>query len=194
MIQLLKNIAKGVLYRPKLKRLGPKSYIMRPRTLINPDRIEIGRDCIIGRCAEIFPLTKYGAQSFDSRIVVGDNVYIGKWVQLHAMGSITIGDGCVLSDYVYISDTAHDMDPTKGLIMTQPLVSKGPVRVGEHTFVGLGSSILPGVILGKRCIVGARAVVTRSFPDYSVIVGNPARLIRTLNPETEESVKMEEVE
>lgn len=143
---------------------------------------------MIGRFVEIYPLTKHENQSFDSRIVLGNSVYIGDWVQLHAMGSITIGDGCVVSDFVYVSDTAHGMDPTKGPILKQPLVSRGPVKLGEHTFVGLGSSILPGVTLGKHCIVGTRSVVTRSFPDYSVIAGSPARLIRTLNPETDELV------
>src|ERR1700751_3165847 len=106
MVRLLKEVAKAVLCRPTLGRLGPKSYIMRPRYLFNPDRIEIGSSCSIGRFTVIFPLVKYGNQNFDSRIVIGDDVYIGSWAQLHAMGSITIGNGWVLSDYVYVSATA----------------------------------------------------------------------------------------
>src|SRR5580704_1192850 len=113
MIRTLKGMARAVLYRPRLGRLGPRSFIMRPRYLLNPDRIEIGSDCSIGRFVVIFPLIRYESQTFDSRIAIGNDVYVGSWTQLHAMGSIVIGDGCVLSDYVYISDTSHGLDPTK---------------------------------------------------------------------------------
>ena len=52
-----------------------------------------------------------------------------------------------------------------------------PVKIGFGTFVGVNAIILPGVTLGKCCIVGAGAVVTKSAPDYSILGGNPARVI-----------------
>ncbi|HEY2120238.1 MAG TPA: acyltransferase [Candidatus Acidoferrum sp.] len=165
---------------------------MRPRYLPNPERLEVGSNCFVGRFTTLFALSEYEDQRFDSKIVIGNDVYIGSWSQLHAMGLIALGDGCVLSDYVYISDTAHGMDPRKGLIMKQPLFSKGPVIIGEHTFMGHGSAILPGVTLGKHCVVGARSVVTKSFPNYSVIAGNPARQIKSIEPEIERALNAAE--
>jgi acetyltransferase-like isoleucine patch superfamily enzyme len=182
MLRVLRDIARKVLYRPNLRQLGAGSYVLRPRFLLNPDRIEVGTDCFIGRYVVLYALTGYGSQTFDSRIILGNDVYVGNWTQLHAMGSMIIEDGCVLSDYVYVSDMSHGLDPGKGPIMKQPISSKGPVRLGEHTFVGFGSAILPGVRLGKHCIVGARSVVTKSFPDFSVIAGNPAMPIKNLSP------------
>ena len=52
-----------------------------------------------------------------------------------------------------------------------------PVRIGYGTFVSMNAIILPGVILGRCCIVGAGAVVTKTAPDYSILGGNPAKVI-----------------
>ena len=144
----------------------------------------MGADCFIGRMAVINPLVRYGEQPQQGEIVLGDNVYIGGFCQLHAMQRLEIGDGCVLSEHVYVSDLAHGLDPLGPPIMEQPIESKGPVKIGKRVFIGYGCSVLPGVSLGDHCIVGTRSVVTRSFPAYSMIAGSPARLIKRFNLET----------
>jgi len=55
-----------------------------------------------------------------------------------------------------------------------------PVHIGKGAWVGAGSTILPGVTVGKHAIVGAASVVTKDVPDYAVAVGNPARVIKYL--------------
>ena len=57
-------------------------------------------------------------------------------------------------------------------------------RIGENCFIGFGACIQAGTILGKQCIVGANAVVRGSFPDYSVVVGAPARIVKQYDPIT----------
>ncbi|MGO4213600.1 acyltransferase, partial [Terriglobus sp. YAF25] len=79
---------------------------------------------------------------------------------------------------VYISDASHGVDPTKGPILDQNLSSRGEVRIGRSSFIGYRVCVMPGVVLGEHCVVGANAVVTKSFPAYSMVAGVPARLIR----------------
>lgn len=55
----------------------------------------------------------------------------------------------------------------------------GKIVVDEYTFIGAGATIMPGVYIGKHCVIGAGAVVTKSIPDYSVAVGIPAKVINT---------------
>jgi acetyltransferase-like isoleucine patch superfamily enzyme len=55
-----------------------------------------------------------------------------------------------------------------------------PVHIGDNVWIGFGSCILPGVSIGEGSIVGARAVVTEAVPPYTIVAGNPARVVRTL--------------
>jgi sugar O-acyltransferase (sialic acid O-acetyltransferase NeuD family) len=61
-------------------------------------------------------------------------------------------------------------------------VTTGEVHVGVAAFVGAGATVLPGVRIGRRALVGAGAVVTRDVGDFEVVVGNPARVVRTVTP------------
>ncbi len=184
MLFTLKKIAKALLYRPKLGRLGKNSYIRRPRWIAHGRCVEIGDDCSIGHFAIISSVTIDNDKMLMPKIVLGNDVYIGGFVQLHAMDRIEIGDGCVLSEHVYISDIAHGLDPKGIRIMSQPLESRGPVTIGKRNFIGFGSSVLPGVTLGDNCIVGTGSVVTKSFPGGSMIAGVPARLLKSYDHES----------
>ena len=63
----------------------------------------------------------------------------------------------------------------------QPLYSKGAVEIGDNCFVGIRVSILQGVKIGRSCVIASHSVVTKSFPDYSMIAGIPAKTIKKFN-------------
>lgn len=117
----------------------------------------------------------------DFRIVIHANVYIGFFATITAVNLVEIGAGTVVSDHFYASDHVHGYDPRRGSPAEQPLESKGPVIIGRNCFIGMRVSVLPGVTLGDNCVVGAHSVVTRSFPACSMIVGAPARLVKTFD-------------
>ncbi|BBW90329.1 hypothetical protein PS1M3_04160 [Pseudoalteromonas sp. PS1M3] len=111
-------------------------------------------------------------------IYIGANTYIGRFFNLHTASEISLGKNVVLSDYVYISTIAHGITPGDIRIMEQPWEDKGSVRIGDNSFLGFGVIVLPNVSIGRWCIIGAGSVVTKSFPDYSMVAGNPAKLIK----------------
>jgi len=179
-----KRLIKALLYHPCGVVMGRDSLVKRPFSLRNRAHIRIGERCSIGRFATWDAIQEYAGKSQRGAIVLGNDVYIGGYSHIQVVSTVEIGDGCVLSEHVYMSDVAHGLDPNAGLIMQQPVESKGPVRIGRHVFIGFGASVLPGVTLGDYCVVGTRSVVTRSFPPYSMIAGVPARLIKAFDQRT----------
>lgn len=163
-------------------KIGSNSFLEKPKTLNGAEYIEIEDNSSIGHSSWLGAFDKYINQSFNPKIMISNNVRIGNYACITAIDEILIKDGCLLSEYVYISDHYHGFDPTLNLPpKDQPLFSKGKVEIGENSFVGYRVTILSGVKLGKNCVVGSHSVVTRSFPDYSMIAGSPARLIKTFD-------------
>jgi len=161
-------------------KIGSNSFFEKPKILDGAEYIEIEDNSSIGHSSWLGAFDKYFNQSFTPKIMISNNVRIGNYACITAIDEILIKDGCLISEYVYISDHYHGFDPTLNLSpKEQPLFSKGKVVIGENTFIGYRATILSGVKLGKNCVVGAHSVVTKSFPDYSMIVGSPARLIKT---------------
>lgn len=184
LVRQLKRL-KWWLRQPRgLARLGPNSRIFGELRRINSDCIEIGDRVLIGQDCLMQPIRRYLDQHFSPRLVIGDDCYVGPDCQFHCTEGITLGRGCVLSDQIYISDVGHGMDPRHGLIMDQPVSSKGPVSIGDGCFLGFGAVVLSGVTLGAHCVVGTRSVVTRSFPARTMLVGNPARVIACFDEQT----------
>ena len=170
--------------RPRhIGKYGVDSYVRLPRSISGTRHIEIGDRVMIHSHSWLSAITRYAGESFTPKIVIGNDVQIGRYVCITSIDRVTIGSDCLFSQYIYISDSAHGMDPMGGLLTEQKLESKGPVEIGAHTFIGCRAAVLSGVKLGEHCVVGANAVVTHSFPDYSMVAGCPARLIKTYSPE-----------
>ena len=166
-------------FRPlRLGSVGKGSKIASPRGIKGSSHIYIGTQTFIHRGSQLQAIDRIAGQEFLPNIVIGNRVYVGQNAFIACINEVTIEDLCVLSDYVYISDSSHGLDPMRGPIMQQAWESRGPVRIGFSTFVGYRAAIMPGVTLGKHCVVGANAVVTHSFPEYSMVGGVPARLLK----------------
>jgi len=160
------------------------SRIEFPREILNGKHLSIGDGTLIRKNSHILAVTHNGGARCNPEIIIEDDVYIGRYSYITCQNKIAIGSRTVISDYLFLSDTAHGIDPRRGHIMMQPLESKGPVIIGRNCFIGMRVTIMPGVNLGDWCVVGAHSVVTRSFPQYSMVAGIPARIIRRYSPET----------
>jgi acetyltransferase-like isoleucine patch superfamily enzyme len=118
------------------------------------------------------------------RLSIGDYVWIGHYSVLDASIGLTIEEGCQTGPSITI--LTHGSQDSIRLLgrqfvnihNTQRLgYTRGAVRIGAYTFLGAGSVVLPGVTIGKGSIIGAGAVVTKSVPDFSIVVGIPGQVI-----------------
>jgi len=166
-------ILRGLLYKPFFGKYGLPSYIGKPVFIGNFKRI------FIGKRVRIFPAARIEVIGNDASIVFKDNISIGQ--NLHIISGagqeLKIGQNTTFSANVFITNIDHKYDEINKHILQQSLQS-AKTQIGENCFIGYGAVIQAGTILGKQCIVGANAVVRGTFPDYSVIVGVPARIVK----------------
>lgn len=115
-----------------------------------------------------------------AKITIGDKTQIGRNFVISALEKIGIGRECLISYNVSIFDHDHEYNNPNISPIYSGVTKPKPTFINDFCFIGAHSFILAGVHLGKHCVVGANSVVTKSFPPYSLIAGNPARLIRRL--------------
>ena len=108
-------------------------------------------------------------------VIIGDGVRIGIGCAL--LGPVTIKSGSGLGQHVFISGFNHRYSDGNVNSKYQELVRK-PTIIDEDTHIGANAVVVAGVHIGKRCQIGAGSVVTKDIPDYSVAVGNPAKVIK----------------
>ncbi len=92
----------------------------------------------------------------------------------------TFGDGITISSYVRLltHDWApHTMGKAMGVFTEKPLGHLRPIAIGDNSFVGTGSVVMPGTKIGKGCVIGAGTVVRGEIPDYSLVIGSPCKII-----------------
>ena len=115
-------------------------------------------------------------------LFIGDHTFIVHQCSFAIAKSITIGDRCLIAAEVQIQDNdGHPIDAIRRRDEPCPLESVRPVVIGNDVWIGSRATILKGVTIGARSIVGAQAVVTKDVPPDSIVAGNPARVIRTIH-------------
>lgn len=114
-----------------------------------------------------------------SHITIGARSLIGESCILRGQGGIQIGDDVYLGTLVQVLAVNHVINDTTRPISHQGITAQG-ITIETGAWIGSGAILLDGVRIGRNSVVGAGAVVTKDVPDYSVAVGNPARVVRDL--------------
>lgn len=167
----------------RFARFGEGSLIAFPWvTLYNEHYIEIGADTMIGPFCAVSAGMMPGQECVTSPVVrIGDRCLIGRGSGIVGHLAIDIGNDVWTGHHVYITDQNHGYEDVSRPIsrQTQP---EEAVTIGEGSWLGTGTVVLPGSSIGKHVAVGANSVVTGALPDYCVAVGAPARVIRQYSP------------
>lgn len=114
--------------------------------------------------------------SFGSDFIIGDNSGVGINAQISS--SVIIGKSVMMGPEVVMLTTGHRHDRIDIPMGAQGGLPLRPIVIQDDVWIGQRAIILPGVVIGHGSIVGAGAVVTKSFPPFSVIGGNPAKLLK----------------
>lgn len=150
----------------------------------NRSAITIGQNSIIAGHLQVF--------AHDGGIRIGDWFYLGRGSSIWSAAEVIIGDRVLVSHNVNIHDTnSHPFDAEARFQQTKSIVTKGhprtnpgivstPVRIGNDVWIGYSASVLRGVTIGEGAVIGAASVVTRDVEPWTVVAGNPARVIKRL--------------
>lgn len=146
--------------------------------------VRLGRNvCIESDCL----LVAHGGGSIE----MGENSQLSQFSRIGAHGLVRIGNNVLTGPHVFIADYNHEYrNPEKAVIFqgdteVRSFEDGTSLYIGDDSWIGTNAVIVGNIRIGKHCVVGANAVVTKSVPDYSVAAGCPARIIKRYNPEKE---------
>lgn len=153
-------------------------------SLISKDTFISGKGILsIGEGSSVLAHSVIETCNKSANIEIGNGVSIGEYCHLTSAKRIRIGNGVLTGRFVLITDNSHgsfDSGDLATVPLIRQIISKGPVFIEDNVWLGDKVTILPGVTIGKGSIIGANAVVTKNVPPFSLVGGNPAKVIKVL--------------
>lgn len=110
-------------------------------------------------------------------IEIGKNIIIGEYCTIQGQGGVILEDNVLMASHVHFISNQHQYTDINTPIKYQPNQS-AKITVKQDTWIGINVVILSGVTIGKHCIIGSGSIVKNDIPDFSVAVGNPAKIIK----------------
>ncbi|WP_289758118.1 sugar O-acetyltransferase [uncultured Duncaniella sp.] len=145
-----------------------------------PDRLEERKSLLktlLGRVGENYYIEQPFYCDYGYNISVGDNFYSNVNLVILDGAKVTFGDNVFIAPDCGFHTAGHPLDVGR---RNMGLEYARPITVGNNVWIGAGVHVLPGVTIGDNCVIGAGSVVNRDIPANSLAVGNPCRVIRSL--------------
>jgi acetyltransferase-like isoleucine patch superfamily enzyme len=133
-----------------------------------------------------------GPSGPEPKIVLGKRCGIGRRSMISAKNQIVLEEDVLFAPAVLIMDHNHEFSDVSQPITAQGVTPGGKIRIEKNCWLGYGAVVLCGsgqLTIGRNSVIGANCVVTRSVPPYSIMAGNPAKLIKMYDPESKKWVK-----
>lgn len=160
-----------MLYHGLAKRMPENNSVIK----LGQDRLR--RKCVqnlVKFCGKQITVEKNASFSFDLKI--GNHSGLG--INCRIPSNVTIGNDVMMGPDVVFFTANHEFSSLGKPMREQGTTKPRPIVIGDDVWIGSRSIILPGVQIGNGCIIGAGSVVTKSFDSYSIVAGNPAKLIK----------------
>jgi acetyltransferase-like isoleucine patch superfamily enzyme len=168
----------------------------RPRTwvklFVNPFFHQKGKSAVICKYTrmDVLPFQQFSLGDFSTiedfatvnngvgPVVIGNYTRIG--IGNVIIGPVEIGNNVILAQNIVMSGLNHQYEDITIPISKQAVTTKN-IKIGDNSWIGANVVITAGCTIGKHCVIGAGSVVTANIPDYSIVVGNPARIVKQYN-------------
>lgn len=161
---------------------GKGSHIgWRAMRLIGLQYVSVGDRTFIASNVQLTAWDCHNGNHYAPSIIIGNRCAIRENCHITAINRITIGDDLLTGTNVLITDNSHGMATREHMSLPfteRPMVSKGPVVIGNKVWLGNNVCVMPGVTIGDGAIIGANSVVTHDVPAYSLAAGVPAKVIK----------------
>jgi acetyltransferase-like isoleucine patch superfamily enzyme len=179
-----------LLLSSQFKEFGEGSRIAPPFRFYGLDHMNLGEKVTVNRDCWLQTIPNSGDAN-SPKLVIKSHTSVGMGAHISAARQVLIEEYVLLARNVNISDHAHAFENIDIPILQQGLNRIAPVVIGRETWLGQNVVVLPGVSIGRHCIIGANSVVNRSIPDFSVAVGAPAKVVRRYDPEKKQWLRLE---
>ncbi|WP_163929936.1 acyltransferase [Paraferrimonas sp. SM1919] len=175
-----------VFYSKKFKKSN-KVFLKSGFHVSGHKNITIGDNFYAGLNLRLEAITSYGDQCFSPVLMIGDNVFLNDNVHIGCTNKVVIGDNVLMASKIFITDHNHgyyseemsfkhqspDLPPSQRLI-----TNDDSVVIGDNVWIGESVSILAGASIGNGTVIGANSVVVGRVPEFSIAVGNPAKVVK----------------
>ncbi|EQL03748.1 nodulation protein L [Ophiocordyceps sinensis CO18] len=169
----------GRHYYPFDKELWPRLFleILQPRDPVRVSPSEASPVTNVGRVGRHVAVETPFTCDYGYNIIIGHHVVIGRNCTVNDVCEVKIGDNCIIGPNVSLFTATLPIDPKKRQGGQGPQLGRG-IIIEQDCWVGGGAMILPGRTIGKGSTVGAGSLVTKDVPPFTVVAGNPARVLR----------------
>lgn len=178
--RVLRFVARKTL--PQFKTKISRVLIEFPRRIEGSRYITLGDNTHLGPGSSLVAITHFSRLTkkivYNPEVIIGRGVTATAALQIHAAKRVVIEDNVLLATNVFICDCSHGISDMDTAVMDQPYENLSEIRIGTGSWLGQNVVIMPGVTIGKHCVIGANSVVRSSIPDYSMAVGAPARVVK----------------